>query len=415
MVNVNISGINQFCKMKYSKEARWRERKQFNHKSTTRRTTHDRRTIRGLTLNSDRFIKKTDPKDLVHYKSYRLIHELPVHMGIIRNLQKKGYKSPTEIQDKTIEAILSGKNLVGLAQTGTGKTGAFLIPLIHNLIQHETMFQVLIVSPTRELAMQIDAEFKSIAYGLKLCSTCLIGGTSVQRDINNLRRPSHIIIGTPGRIADMVRQKALSLRKFTILVLDEFDRLLDMGFAPEIQKLVEGMDNRRQTILFSATEEKNQRELIENLLDNPYEVRVRNENISADNIDQDIIELRDGEKKIDVLLNMVRDKSFEKVLVFAETKRGVSRICRDLRNAGVRVDEIHGDKSQNYRIKALNSFRNRKIQVLVATDVAARGLDISNVSHVINYQPPKNMESYIHRIGRTGRAGEAGKALTFVN
>jgi len=263
--------------------------------------------------------------------------------------------------------------------------------------------------------MQIDSEFKSIASGLNMSSTCLIGGTSVQRDVTNLRRPSHFIIGTPGRIADMVRQRALNLSKFTVLVLDEFDRLLDMGFAVEIQKFVDGMSNRQQTVLFSATEEKGQKRLIENLLHNPVEVRVRAENISADTIDQDIIRVKDGEKKMDVLLNLVRDKSFEKVLIFAETKRWVSRICKDLRHAGIKADEIHGNKSQNYRIKALDSFKNQKIQVLVATDVAARGLDISHVSHVINYQQPKNMDSYIHRIGRTGRAGESGKALTFIN
>jgi ATP-dependent RNA helicase RhlE len=175
------------------------------------------------------------------------------------------------------------------------------------------------------------------------------------------------------------------------------------------------MNNRSQTILFSATEDKSQKKLISNLMTDPFEVRVRNENIAADNIEQDIITVRDGERKIDILLNMVKDQSFEKVLVFADTKRGVSRICRDLRKGGITADEIHGDKSQNYRIKALESFRNRKIKVLVATDVAARGLDIADVSHVINFQAPKDMESYIHRIGRTGRAGASGKALTFIN
>jgi len=401
--------------MEYYKEPRWREKKKFDNRNTAKKRTPDKKKNNTKSLNPDLFIKKAGTVSKKEYKSFRLIDQLPVSRSIITNLQNKGYTSPTEIQDKTIDAILSGKNLMGLAQTGTGKTGAFLIPLIHNLVQKETMFQVLVVSPTRELAMQIDAEFKSIAVGLNLYSTCLIGGTSVQRDVSNLRRPSHIVVGTPGRIADMVRQRALRLNTFTILVLDEFDRLLDMGFATEIQRLVDGMNNRRQTILFSATEDKSQRKLIGELLDNPYEVRVRNENICADNIDQDIVTVKDGEKKIDLLLKMVRDKSFEKVLVFADTKRVVSRICRDLRNGGIKVDEIHGDKSQNYRIKALDSFKNRKIQVLVATDVAARGLDISHVSHVINFQQPKDMESYIHRIGRTGRAGASGKALTFVN
>ena len=302
-----------------------------------------------------------------------------------------------------------------MAQTGTGKTAAFLVPIIHNLINQKPNFQVLIVSPTRELALQIDEEFKSISNGLNLSCTSLIGGTSVGRDINNLRRPSHIIIGTPGRISDMVRQRALNLKNFSVLVLDEFDRLLDMGFSRDIQFFVDGMINRKQTILFSATEEKGQKALINNLLENPVEVRVSTGNVSPDSIEQDIVVVKNGEKKMDVLVNMVRDKSFEKVLVFAETKRWVSRICKDLRIAGIKADEIHGNKSQNYRINALDSFKNKKIQVLVATDVAARGLDISNVSHLINYQQPKNIDSYIHRIGRTGRAGESGKAFTFIN
>jgi ATP-dependent RNA helicase RhlE len=401
--------------MEYYKNSRWREKKNFNQQNTVRTRTPNRKNKNARSLSPGQFISNASSAHAETYASDRLIDDLPVDLAIIRNLQKKGYEKPTEIQDKTIEAILNGRNLMGLAQTGTGKTGAFLIPLIHNLLRKDAMRQVLVVSPTRELALQIDSEFRSIAHGLKLYSTCLIGGTSVRRDVENLRRPGQIIIGTPGRLNDMIRQGALNLNRFNILVLDEFDRLLDMGFAPDIKRLVESMNNRTQTILFSATEDKSQKALIGKLMSDPYEVRVRDENISADNIEQDIITVRDGEKKIDILLNMVRDKSFEKVLVFADTKRGVSRICRDLRKGGITVDEIHGDKSQNYRIKALESFRNRKIQVLVATDVAARGLDITNVSHVINFQAPKDIESYIHRIGRTGRAGASGKALTFIN
>ncbi len=403
--------------MGYYREPRWRGKKQNQSQSQndTIKRTHNKKKINSGTVNTDKFIKKASAAAVVAYVPDRLIADLPVDDAIIRNLQKKGYEKPTEIQDRTIEAILNGRNLMGLAQTGTGKTGAYLIPLIHNFLRKDSRSNVLVVSPTRELALQIDKEFRSIAFGLKLFSTCLIGGTSVRMDIDKLRRPGQIVIGTPGRIADMVRQNALNLNKYSILVLDEFDRLLDMGFAAEIQRLVDAMNNRSQTILFSATEDKSQKKLISNLMTDPYEVRVRNENIAADNIEQDIITVRDGEKKIDILLNMVKDQSFEKVLVFADTKRGVSRICRDLRKGGITADEIHGDKSQNYRIKALESFRNRKIKVLVATDVAARGLDIADVSHVINFQAPKDMESYIHRIGRTGRAGASGKALTFIN
>ncbi len=409
------AALTNYFIMEYYKDPRWRGKKNFNQKNTVRKRTPERKKGNAGILSPGHFISKASTAQIVSYSSDRLIDELPVDDAIIRNLHKKGYEKPTEIQDKTIEAILNGRNLMGLAQTGTGKTGAFLIPLIHNLLRKDAMRQILVVTPTRELALQIDSEFRSIAHGLRLFSTCLIGGTSVRRDIENLRRPGQIVIGTPGRLNDMVRQGALKMNRFTILVLDEFDRLLDMGFAPDINKLVEGMNNRAQTILFSATEDKSQKAIIGKLMPDAYEVRVRDENVSADNIDQDIITVKEGEKKIDILLKMVRDKSFEKVLVFADTKRGVSRICRDLRKAGITADEIHGDKSQNYRIKALESFKNRKIQVLVATDVAARGLDITNVSHVINFQAPKDMESYIHRIGRTGRAGASGKALTFIN
>jgi len=401
--------------MGYKNDPRNRGRKNFRNgkKETANFSNRNKHTAKGLTPDS--FIRKADPAEATAYMADRLIQELPVHDSIISNLRKKGYEKPTEIQDKTLEAILEGRNLIGLAQTGTGKTGAFLIPLVHNLLRKDSSGHVLVISPTRELALQTDSEFRSIAHGLKLFSTCLIGGTSVRRDIENLRKPGHIIIGTPGRLTDMVRQGALDLRRFTVLVLDEFDRLLDMGFAPDVNRLAGGMNRRSQTVLFSATEDRSQKKIIDELVENPYIVKVRTGNVSADNIEQEIVTVKDGETKMEILLEMVRNDSFEKVLVFADTKRGVSRICRDLKRGGVTADEIHGDKSQNYRVKALESFRNRKIKVLVATDVAARGLDISHVSHVINFQQPRDMESYIHRIGRTGRAGAAGRAITFVN
>jgi ATP-dependent RNA helicase RhlE len=366
-------------------------------------------------IDINQFVKTAKTPEEYSYTATRTIKDLPVHESIISNLLKKGFESPTEIQDKSLEAILEGNDLLGLAQTGTGKTGAFLVPLIHNLLNQKPNFQVIVISPTRELALQIEQEFKSISHGLNMFSLCLIGGTSVEKDIAKLRRPVHFIIGTPGRIADMVSQKALDLSKFSFLVLDEFDRLLDMGFSKEIQRLVGGMRNRKQTILFSATEEKSQQTLIKSLLRNPVEVKLNIGNATGDHIDQEIIQVKMGENKIDVLLSMIRDDSFDKVLVFAETKHSVKKVCRQLRHAGIKADEIHGNKSQSYRIKALESFRNRKIQVLVATDVAARGLDIVDVSHVINFQQPKNMDSYVHRIGRTGRAGKSGKAYTFVN
>ncbi|MBN1142911.1 MAG: DEAD/DEAH box helicase [Bacteroidales bacterium] len=365
-------------------------------------------------LDAGLFVKKAQPVIETQYISQRVIQDLPVNQSIIANLLQKGYLSPTEIQDKSIEPILKGADLMGLAQTGTGKTGAFLIPLAHNLLGKNPANQILVISPTRELALQIENEFKSITSGLRLYSESLIGGTDVRRDLMKLKKPNHVIIGTPGRIQDMVQQRAVNLDSFSVLVLDEFDRLLDMGFAPGILKIVDGMRNRKQTILFSATENRGQKTVINQLLKSPVEVRLHNSNSSGDNIDQEIIRVSEGENKMDMLLKLVRNPDFEKVLIFADTKRWVSKICKNLRQAGIKADEIHGNKSQHYRINALEAFKNRKINVLVATDVAARGLDIVNVSHVINYQQPQNMDSYIHRIGRTGRAGKSGKAYTFI-
>lgn len=394
---------------------RTNNKRNFSSRPTENKRFGSRKKALPKELDSSQFVRKAIPLEDNKYEATRTIKELPVAEVIIANLLKKSYEFPTEIQDRSIEAIQEGRDFLGLAKTGTGKTGAFLIPIVNALLDQKPAFQIIIITPTRELALQIEQEYRSLTLGLKLFSTCLIGGTSVDKDIAKLKRPVHVIIGTPGRITDMVRQRSLDLNSISVLVLDEFDRLLDMGFSNDIQKLVGGMKNRKQTILFSATEEKGQRQLIDKLLRNPVEVKLNIGNATGDHIDQEIIQIKQGETKMEVLLRMVRDDAFEKVLVFAETKQWVKKVCHNLRHAGIKADEIHGNKSQNYRIKALESFKNQKIQVLVATDVAARGLDIVDVSHVINFQQPKNMDSYVHRIGRTGRAGKSGKAYTFVN
>lgn len=367
------------------------------------------------TLSPHLFEKRAIESETVTYQPTRKITDLPVNPKILANLTKKGYTVPTEIQDKSIEAILAGRDVIGIAQTGTGKTGAFLIPTLHHLLGKAPANQMLIVSPTRELAVQINDELKSISAGLGIFSTCLIGGTNLAKDLQNLRKPNHIIVGTPGRINDLARQRALRFDQFQILVLDEFDRLLDMGFYRDIQIMVSAMKNREQTVLFSATEDKKQKPIIDSLLVNPVSVRVSTGNVSGDHIDQETVKVNPGENKMHVLIRMLRQEEFKKVIVFADTKRWVKVVCRDLLAAGIKADQIHGNKSQNYRLQALSNFKKEAIQVLVATDVAARGLDISQVSHVINYQQPKSMDSYIHRIGRTGRAGLSGKAYTFIN
>jgi ATP-dependent RNA helicase RhlE len=304
--------------------------------------------------------------------------------------------------------------LLGIAQTGTGKTGAFLIPIIEQLIKQRNNSYALIVVPTRELANQVDQEFKSMTSGLGLYSACYIGGTNINRDLQSLRRSSHVVIGTPGRLLDLSNRKALDFGQFNTLVLDEFDRMLDMGFVHDVKRIIAGMRQRNHTMLFSATLDKSQQSMIDTVLTDPVSVKISSGDRPGDRIEQDVIRLNKGEDKFMVLKEMLLQDDFQKVLLFEETKHRVKRLSIKLDKAGIPSGQIHGDKSQNARQKALKAFKQGEVRVLVATDVAARGLDISDVSHVINYQIPQSHDSYIHRIGRTGRAGKAGKALTFV-
>ncbi|GAB1445157.1 hypothetical protein MASR2M41_08240 [Flammeovirgaceae bacterium] len=394
---------------------RQKRRPRTNSSPNQRNQSNKRKGPAVSTIDPRLFVKKATPQTEATFQPSFKIQDLKVDARIKTNLLNKGYNFLTEIQEHAIQPVLEGKDVMGIAQTGTGKTAAFLVPIINNLLGKPASFQVLVVLPTRELAVQVEEELKSIGVGLNISSACFIGGTSVGRDITRLKRPTHFVIGTPGRLIDLARQNALHFRDFKTLILDEFDRLLDMGFLRDIRTMLAGMTNRKQTVLFSATEESGQKKLIQSLLNNPVEVRVSMGNVTGDHIDQEIISVKAGEKKFDVLVNMFRDETFHKVIVFAETKRGVSQVRKNLQHAGIKVDEIHGNKSQNYRLKALNDFKSGKIQALIATDVAARGLDISEVTHVINFQPPRDFDSYIHRIGRTGRAGKGGKAYTFIN
>lgn len=347
------------------------------------------------------------------YEVTKSFNDFGIHKPLRAILHQKEYTRPTEIQERSFDSISSGKDFLGIAQTGTGKTAAFLIPLINRMIQEH--FKVLIIVPTRELAEQINVEFRSLSRGFNLFSTCLIGGTNVGRDLDKLRKKNDFIIGTPGRLTDMSKRRALKLHEFEVLVLDEFDRLLDMGFSKDINSLVAGMKNKKQTLLFSATLEKNQKALIDELLNEPEVVKVHSGGNTTASVEQKFITVGEDQEKFDVLNQMLLNPDFDKVLIFAETKRTVSKLCKSLKHNDIRTDEIHGDKTQNYRQQALRRFKEGKVQVLVATDVAARGLDITNVTHVINYQIPQTVDSYIHRIGRTGRAGKKGKAFTFVN
>jgi len=383
--------------------------------SNNRNRNNARPAKKASTLDPSLLVKEADHSvEEKAFRSDRMVKELPIDSKLKQALQVKGYERPTEIQDRTLETLLEGKDLLGIAQTGTGKTGAFLIPIIEQLLHKRVNPYALVVVPTRELALQVEEEFKSMSRGLGLYSACFIGGTNINKDLQNLRRSTHVVIATPGRLLDLTDRRAIDLGKFETLVLDEFDRMLDMGFIKDVNRILDGMKQRNHTMLFSATLDKSQQSMINNILTNHVTVKVNNGNSSADAIEQEVIKLKPGEDKFRVLQDMLTQNEFKKVLLFEETKHRVSRLCIKLNNAGIQADQIHGNKSQNARQNALKAFKQGRVQVLVATDVASRGLDVSDVSHVINYQVPQTHDSYIHRIGRTGRAGKVGKAYTFV-
>lgn len=328
-------------------------------------------------------------------------------------IAQRGFENPTEIQEKTIPLILEGKDVIGLANTGTGKTGAFLVPMIHKMI-NDPRQKLLVVVPTRELAIQIQDEFEAFSRGLNIKSVVVVGGANIRPQIDKLRSRHNVIIGTPGRLKDLIQRKKLSLNHFSNVVLDEADRMLDMGFIPDVKYLLSLVSPQRQTLFFSATLAPEIERLVSEFLKNPIKISIKTRDTSAQ-VDQDIVRISRGEDKIDVLKRLLEGTNFQKVLVFSRTKHGAEKLSKALHCPTMKVESIHGDKSHAKRQKALKLFKENYVQVLVATDVAARGLDIPDVSHVINFDVPATFEDYIHRIGRTGRAGKTGIALTFIS
>jgi len=324
----------------------------------------------------------------------------------------KGYYVPTPIQDKIIPYILRGSDVVGIANTGTGKTAAFLIPLI-NKVLGAPREKVLIVVPTRELAQQIEAEFIGFAKHMNMWAVCTVGGANIVSQMRALQRPYNFLIGTPGRLRDLIDRRKINLREFSTVVLDEADRMLDMGFITDVKFMIAQMSAKRHTLFFSATMSKEIESLIKTFLNNPVTISVKTGD-TAQNVDQDVIRVPVGKNKLDVLVDLLKTPELDKVLIFGKTKHGVQRLAETLVQKGFAAEAIHGNKSQNQRVKALSLFKAHHVKILVATDVAARGLDINGISHVINYDIPATYEDYVHRIGRTGRAGKKGRALTFV-
>jgi superfamily II DNA/RNA helicase len=374
-----------------------------------------RKRYEGKKIARDKYISKAQegykaPSIYAEEKSYE---DYDIISTLKKNVKRKGYIHPTKIQNQSIPHILEGKDLLGLANTGSGKTDAFLIPILDKIAKDRSQ-KCLIIVPTRELASQIQDEFRELSKNTNLYSTLVIGGQSAKKQIENLRRKPQFVIGTPGRLKDLYQRHALKLEQFNNIILDEVDRMLDMGFIPDITFLVSKLKKEKQALFFSATMSVKAEKIANTILKNPIRVQVEKES-PLKNIDQDIIKFKRPEEKYTLLKNLLHEDEIEKVLIFSRTKRGADKLTKNLRGGGFRAEAIHGDKSQNKRLRTLNNFKNNNIDILVATDVASRGLDIPNVTHVINYDEPENYKTYIHRIGRTGRIGKKGNALTFVN
>jgi len=364
-------------------------------------------------LNPNIYVNKaTETQEQDNFQPINSFESFLIDEKIKRNILEHGYKNPTPIQDQVIPAIINGRDVIGIANTGTGKTASFLIPLINKsfLNRYE---RVLIMAPTRELAMQIKDEFKFFAKGTDLEALICIGGANLHRQESNLRQNPHFVIGTPGRLKDLVERRKLNLMMFQNIVLDETDRMVDIGFIHDIKFLISQLPQKRQSLFFSATVDGKTKEILQNFVTDPVTVSVKTQE-TAGTIEQDIIRVTDKNQKLDKLHDLLATEEFSKVLIFGRTKWGIEKLSKALITRGFRAASIHGNKSQGQRQRALEGFKNGDIHILLATDVASRGLDIEDVSHVINYDEPASYEDYVHRIGRTGRAGKRGIALTFV-
>ncbi len=338
---------------------------------------------------------------------------------VLKALIHEGYTTPTPIQEQSIPIILQEKDLLGCAQTGTGKTAAFAIPLLQLMHQHQQQareryrnIKALILTPTRELAIQIEESFKAYGRYLDLKHLVIFGGVSQVPQVNSLRRGVDILVATPGRLLDLMNQGHISLRDIKFFVLDEADRMLDMGFVHDVKKIIAKLPAKRQTLFFSATMPPEIQQLANVLLTNPSKVEVTPPSSTVDAIQQALYYV-ERENKKSLLIHLLQDTSIQTALVFSRTKHGADKIARGLSAAGIRAEAIHGNKSQNARQSALSNFKSRRTRVLVATDIAARGIDIDELTHVINFELPNVPETYVHRIGRTGRAGAKGVAISF--
>lgn len=363
-------------------------------------------------IHESQFVRAAKPAQIVEYVAKHTFADFAILPKLQANLVAKGYQTPSAIQDQSIPHGLNGSDVVGIANTGTGKTAAFAVPVLNQLMTFDNA-RALIMAPTRELAQQIEAECRAIGKGSGLFGALLIGGSPIGPQLRDLRSNPHIVIGTPGRIKDHLERGSLNLEQFNIVVLDEVDRMLDMGFINDMRTILAQLAQQRQSFFFSATMDARVKTLIDSFANEPVTVSVKTGETS-DNVEQNVVRYASKQEQIEKLHDVLNGQEVAKAIVFHETKFGAERLSKELASRGFASDAIHGGKTQGARQRALKRFKANEINILVATDVAARGIDVADITHVINYSVPHTYDDYVHRIGRAGRAGRKGYALTFV-
>lgn len=376
------------------------------HYSTVKRGGRNKASI-----HQSKFVKEATGDGAADYTPVNEFSSFAIHPLLKNNIAAKGYITPSEIQDKTIPHGLAGSDVIGIANTGTGKTAAFALPILNKLLHSGG--QALIIAPTRELAIQIEEQCRLIAKNTGLRGALLIGGMPMSRQIKDIKQGARVIIGTPGRIKDHLQQRTLSLAQSNMVVLDEVDRMLDMGFINDVSFILDQMPRSKQSFFFSATLSPEINNLIQNFTNEPVTINVK-VGETSENVHQAVVHFSDKSDRLDKLHDLLLQAEVEKALIFGETKYGVERLGKELGIRGFKAVSLHGGKNQGQRKRALDSFREDRNNILVATDVAARGIDVTGITHVINFDTPQTYEDYIHRIGRAGRAGKVGYAFTFV-
>jgi ATP-dependent RNA helicase RhlE len=394
---------------KFNKSSsRWSKTRKFNGGNNRSR----RGGKKMPTFDPSQFINK-NPVDIKEevYKAKNTFADFNLDSRLSKTVTSMGIIDPSPIQDQIIPEIMAGNDVIGLAETGTGKTAAFLVPLIEKVI-HNNDRQNLILAPTRELAIQIENELWRLSKGLRIFSVTCVGGINIRPQISKLRKFNHFVIGTPGRVMDLMDRGSIRASYIGTVVLDEADRMLDMGFIGDIRKIIGETPDSRETLFFSATMDDKTQSLVNDFLKDPVTISVKKKDVT-NSIEQDVVEYTKDDK-FETLVKLFESNDLDRVIIFCGMKHAAEKLSKELNKSRIHSDSIHGDKNHGQRQRALKSFKAGEVKVLVATDVAARGIHVDNVSHVINYDLPNTFEDYVHRIGRTGRGTKKGKALTFV-